>query len=462
MSLRKIPAWLNEIPGSLSEDRRVFSFNPVIGIFKTGKKSRWLAIVCIYKSLSDAQRDIDRMEITPDIAENAHMVEPYVAAIRVSFQIGDGVIREGVPTFVTSGKNLGRANETNPFSQALRDTLGIRNKQERKCTQASDARSEESTDGSFPAPMLAKWYSDRFKDTDDPSPIYVQRKYNGVRALCSLRDQDPIILSRKGKEYAGFPRLREEIRQICGAWKEGKITNTARGYLWLDGELYAHGKHLQTISGIVRGHSSTKDDELQFHLYDIFVTSRETGPSMGYTFSERVAVIAKIKEKFPALRAIKFVETHMFASDAEGRAIDKADKLYQQFLAEGYEGMIVRLDEPYEHGINDRHSKFLLKKKPIRDGEYEIVGYTTDLKGKKSGTFVFICAHEGREFAVTPTGEIRANVERAADFARVEKNGKTVFENHWKGQLLIVYYDALSQAGIPLQPRTNSELRTCP
>lgn len=478
MSVRKPSMrWIDEVPGGLSSDKTIFDFEPVLGSIKAGKVTQWCVSVSIYRTNEDALADKNRLVIPVHVADNSDKSSSYVAAILISLQVAGEKLRTYTPTIVSCGKNIGRANETNIFCQALRDALGLRNKHARKYAHASQSPASASTSRAplaaddsecipstrFMAPMLAQWYSDRYNDDNPgPSPIFVQRKYNGVRALCTLRDGNVVIYSRKGIEYTGFTQLCAEARTICTAWKNKEIQESARGNLWLDGELYAHDKSLQMISGIVRSGNSTQKNELQFHMFDVFIVADDSGGSTGHLFDARNALIAQIRGMFPSLKVIKFVETFVFTSDDKQRAIDKARVVCRQFVEdEGYEGMIIRLNTPYEHGFNDRHSKYLLKDKPIRDGEYTLVDYTKGERGRMRGALIFVCEHNGIRFNVKPTGEILSLIRQADDFERIEENGKTVFENHWKGRPLIVMYDEVSDTGIPLRARTDGTLRTC-
>lgn len=513
--------WEQGIPGSVADDALTYLFPPVYGRTKTGKTTEWLITVRIYDSMEDAQDDADPVLITPEIAHNRDMTA-YIARILVFYRLGDGKIQTKIPTFIAEGKNRGRSNETNTFCQALRDCLGLYYKQQRRVgdiestTASAEASASESTSADAPAsaqdpassttetdpleatpepvigdimplPMLARLYHDVYSEEDSPSPLFVQRKYNGVRAVGTLlHGMEPLIYSRKGLRYEGFPALRDEIARIGEAWDAKTIFSNEQdiglhvgGTLYLDGELYKHGMSLQVISGIVRrAHGKSKDraldqDNLSFVVYDVFIVNKGSTAISGLNFDDRFAFIRAIQrsEIGASLRIIQFAETFTCANKVDAasgnvieRAIDQVRPLYTRFLSEGYEGAIVRINAPYAPSENDRHSRVLLKIKPVRDAEYKIVGYTTGARGKAAGALLFICETPvgAHKFNITPTGTIESRIALAREFAVIEENGKTVFDNKWLGQPLIVLFDELSPTGIPQRARTDGTIRTCP
>ena len=57
------------------------------------------------------------------------------------------------------------------------------------------------------------------------------------------------------------------------------------------------------------------------------------------------------------------------------------DELYGEYVEQGYEGQMIRLDGPYENNRSPR----LLKRKEFVDEEYTILGYEEG-KGNRAGT----------------------------------------------------------------------------
>jgi hypothetical protein len=252
------------------------------------------------------------------------------------------------------------------------------------------------------------------------------------------------------------------------------------GTIYFDGELYTHGKRLQEISGICRKENNEDaKNALNFVVYDVFIVTSigansagTVRASNGLPFSSRLSIMRAIARSpiGKELRVMQFAETLpiTLARASESDTFESVRDCilaatrdtYEQFLRENYEGAIVRLDAPYEHSVNDRHSSYLLKIKPIRDAEFRVVGYGCGEKGKADGALMFVCETEtGVQFNVTPTGEIETRKALYREFARIEENGATVFENHWCDHMIVVQYDELSRDSVPQRARTDGVLR---
>jgi len=452
----QINDWARDIPGAKTADGRVWLFPIVRGQSRSGKETKWLISVRMYDSI-DAASASGAMprEITDAIAHNkSSSGGDYVAQIQIHYQMGNGIVQIRTPTYVTAGKRFGTIAETNIFCQALRDALSLYNKQLRRV----------GVDDGYPLPMLAQFYSDVYaENVDPPMPLFVQRKYNGVRAIGTINESDDgILYSRTGLLYSGFNALRAAIAQIVRAYGRD-------AQLYLDGELYKHGAPLQEISGIVRRVQNsgldTQQSDLTFVVYDIFIKSTRDDDSNSLselTFAQRLEIMYEL---FRNNRSTIITLAETFQCDT----MNCVREHYAHFLREGYEGAIIRLNRKYDHSINGRHSPYLLKMKPIRDAEFEIIGWTVGTKGRARGAVMFICvaradngSSSAYEFNVNPTGTIESRVALAREFARMEDNGRTVFENAWKGRPLIVTFDELSVNGVPQRARTDGVIRELP
>ena len=77
----------------------------------------------------------------------------------------------------------------------------------------------------------------------------------------------------------------------------------------------------------------------------------------------------------------KYDDALVIVETTEVESREHLDELYGEYVANGYEGQMVRLDGPYE---NKRSSK-LLKRKEFVDEEYTILGYEEG-EGNRTGT----------------------------------------------------------------------------
>lgn len=432
-----------EIPGALSADKRTWLFPQIESTNAHGKKTEWRICVRLFRARDDITLpnvpEDAFVEILNVFLDNKHMDSTFRAWIKVDSRIAGGEIKKSVPTIVHKGKNLGKASATNVLCQALRDALGIHNKQLKKAVANNLAGGVER----YP-PMLAQVFKDLKTPVrvDSEHPVFVQRKYNGVRTVATLDSDTVIMYSRRKLLYPGFNYIKEELKPVFDLyWGEGR-------QLYLDGEIYKHGVALQDISGQARRESKLDDARYDYMVYDCFVANEPT-----LTYSQRKEILDEIFENFE-LKYATAVETFPVYSREE------IDNLYKVFIEEGFEGAMVRLDEAYRYSYNEYHSRVLLKIKPTFDHEFEITRWETGEKGKAAEALMIVCKTEdGREFPVTPAMEIPDRIALAKKMAEIEPNGKTHFQNHWLGKKIIVLFDEWSKDRVPQRARTKLEQR---
>ena len=224
--------------------------------------------------------------------------------------------------------------------------------------------------------MLAHKYDE--KRVDWSKPVYIQPKLDGVRCLFT---QDGAY-SRNEKQFMN-------VRHIEMALKPFFDQNPD---VVLDGELYNHKlkNDFEKIISLVRKQKPTEDDRrdaqhlVQFHVYDYFDGVKYDSYK---TRMQRLACsdIYDVQIKYvPA----KLVDSYNYARE-----------LHTEFLDQGYEGSIIRLDGLYKHG----RSYDLMKFKDFSDTEATIIGYELG-KGKREGTLgkFLMVDDEGIKFGCPP------------------------------------------------------------
>lgn len=442
----------SEIPGEMVDNTWLFPI--VTSVNAHGRKTNWRAKVNVVECAGKSD-DTESYKILPFLTsymDNLSLPDNICAMIKIDSWLEDGAVRKSVPTIVKEGKNKGKSHETNSVCQALRDAYGLHLKQLKKVVNVNSSRI---------LPMLAVSADSRVGKfvLDAAHPAFVQRKFNGVRALSHMETGDDgkqrvVVYSRSGIEYPGFSDIHEALAPL--------FATSPFKDIFLDGELYKHGVRLQDISGAARSETPT-DVVCEYMIYDCFVPSKPEMP-----FADRMALLQTILQVNKS-ELIKAVETFTVAS------LEEAHTLYRRFLHERYEGAMLRLNEPYRTSENNYHSNVLLKLKPLFDYEYEVVGWETGEKGKAAAALMIVCkvgdtlpadvpvndvvAKPDATFPVTPSMELAERVELAKKMAMVEPDGKTYFEARWLGKKIIVYYDELSKDGVPLRARTKMETR---
>ena len=243
-------------------------------------------------------------------------------------------------------------------------------------------------------PMLA--YPVSSKPIDYSKPVFIQPKLDGVRCLIQYerrtkpREDVVVAYSRTGKVWKNIQHILAELKPFFQ-----KHPNVV-----LDGELYNHDfrDNFEGIISMVRKTKPTDKDmidsfnNVQFHCYDvidIYLGNNEGEPT-NLVFSERDKWIAdNLQESY----CVVTVPTVQMTSEAGARLTHAVN------LKAGYEGSIVRLNDPYQC----KRSHSLRKFKDFSDAEANIVGYEEG-KGKRTGTLgKFIMQDDdGNQFGCPP------------------------------------------------------------
>ena len=342
----------------------------------------------------------------------------------------DMKITTSANTIISTGKNLGKKNETTIITQAIADATSRYNL---KIKGGYSLTTEEKVQADilFPYPMAVNTYQNHSNKLK--YPLYIQPKLDGLRMLAKLHNGKVILTSRRMHEIIGFENLKKELKIILEQIDVDLI---------LDGELYQHGMNLQTISGIVRNEDNLEEkDQLQFWLFDCFQVNDTSG------FEDRFNLLSTLLEDHE-FNYIKLTETKKVNSPEE------ADNYFNQIIEDGYEGIIYKsIDRHYEYSFDkEKRSMYYLKLKKQFDAEFEIIGFTEG-KGKNKSTIVFIYkTTDGFEFNSVPNGTYDYIKELYQDCLEN-------FDSKYKGQFSKLAFDDLSKDGVPLRARVVQVIR---
>ena len=228
-------------------------------------------------------------------------------------------------------------------------------------------------------PMLA--YKVDKKPIDWSEKVFMQPKLDGVRCVIQLDDKGEVYAySRTGKLWLNIAHILEDLKPSFDLNPD----------MILDGELYNHDLRddFNKIISLVRKTKPTDLDRseaaklVQFHCYDYANTQED--------YSTRMNNL--VCSDFYSY-CVKYVPTKMVYCYKD------AKKLHKTNLNDGFEGSILRLDEPYQR----KRSYNLQKFKDFHDTEATIVGYVPG-KGKRTGTLgkFLMMDDEGVEFGCPP------------------------------------------------------------
>ena len=327
----------------------------------------------------------------------------------------NGKISENKPT-VCEGKNGGKANATTPEEQAEKEAQA---KWQKKLDKGYFKTQEEAAGGNtkFYEPMLAHKFDDH--KAEIKFPILCQPKLDGIRCVTTKAG----MFTRNGKAIISAPHIFSNLKEFFA-----KNPNAV-----LDGELYTDklANDFNKICSLVKRTKPTAEEladsakMIEYWVYD--------APVIGILnesdkFSERLELI---KKSLVGIKQIKIVPTEFVKS------LPVLDGYYENYLNDGYEGQMVRLDEGYEN----KRSKRLLKRKEFIDEEYEILG-VVEGEGNRAGTAGFM------EFSSKGGKSFRSNIK--GDFGylgELLKKKKSLI-----GKKATIKYFNLTPDGIPRFP----------
>lgn len=310
----------------------------------------------------------------------------------------DGALQEDIEPMYP--KNVGRANETEPYDQAL---IMLNSKVNKLYDKGYKLVEEGVTYGEIISiltqargtdvngkylPMLAQ------KDVNKIHyPGYCQRKYDGVRCIGTSLE----LRSRRGKVFNTLIHLRSSLPSLPAGWE-------------FDGELYHHDKSLQQIVSMVK-REQPSNKEIIYRIYDIIAP--------GVPYNRRKKYLSGL-EFGPG---IQLVETYRINDGEEMMG------MFNQFLEEGYEGLMWR-DPKAVYGVGER-SWGLIKVKDVLEEEFEIIGME-EATGRDAGTAIFVMQTEdGVVFKARPMGSRGLRAKYLQEVESIKGEMATVRFQQW-------------------------------
>lgn len=297
-------------------------------------------------------------------------------------------------TFIKEGKNQGKANGTDHWSQAIAEAESkITKKQKSGYVDDINQIQKQSVLGSgTPKPMLAQKYDPTGKQKGSKTLdqikingivasktiLYAQRKYDGNRCCSKVTRDEVLMYSRNGEL---LPPLLHITNEILDSFKKiYKYVNEKYGVeeYWLDGELYTTVCSFNKLNGVIKKHESNRTDEdkdllkqVSYNIYDVMI-------DVGY--ETRMKII-----KYFESPNVNLVQTFEIDPSNTPDVVKELKKLLEQFLEEGYEGAMLRIPGvPYEN----KRTYQLCKYKTFEDEEFEIVGGEESVRQGMLGSFI--------------------------------------------------------------------------
>ena len=377
----------------------------------------------------------------------------------------------------TTGKNIGKKNETTPLQQCIAETKKKWNDKiekesyyikpstnelvsidDKKIITKKDTHTESEKDTHTESekiiltteenqnsqttllvppkkifPMLAQTFDPNNKKNKKNNivfPCYVQPKLDGLRCITYLScdEKSVITQSRTGSLFTSMNTIRNELLPLFLEYK----------HIAIDGELYTKDIPFETLAGIIKKEKITPKDtkileKINYYIYDIIDLKNNS-----MIFENRFKFIdqnIRVNLSINNSTHINILKTD-YVFD-----ISQFKLKFNEFVNDGYEGIMLR----NEKGIyrESYRSYDLQKYKEFFEDEYEIIGFKEG-EGRDKGTVIWICktpdTYGSREFSVRPRGTIEARTE-------LYNNGA-----NYIGKKLTVIYQELSEMNVPRFP----------
>lgn len=308
------------------------------------------------------------------------------------------------------GKNIGRANETTPMEQAQKELDSRVSKQLDKgyVRTAAEAKAPTVNSLGFLKPVLAVVYGKINPESIDWDNAYAQRKLNGHRCLWAGQ-----TYSRGGKAI-NLPHVLQAIQDL------------GMEDLHLDGELYLHGTSLQDIGSLIK-RPRAESTAIEYHVYDVVDETK--------TFSERFIQC----ENLSGNTVVRIVETVKVSTP------EKLKELHDQWVADGYEGAMLR------HGVlgyqTGKRSSSILKLKDYIDTEGVVLGYSKGTPYIDESGDVFECAI----WHVQNPYDADTYVEMVRTGSKELRHEEYLAADSFVGKTLTFKFFELSDSSIPQQ-----------
>ena len=257
---------------------------------------------------------------------------------------------------VCTPKNVGKANETTGYQQALLQCSSVI---KRKLREGYSETREEAKVNVHVSPMLAHEYSAHSKKIDWTT-AYANYKLDGIRGNWL----NPALISRKNKPFDTLGHITKELQNVN---------------LILDGEIYVNTSYtFQETTRLIKKYRPGQTELLKYHVYDTI---------LDIPYIERYN---KLMETVEDLEVIDIVQPFKI------RSFEELEIFNIKSLMAGYEGSMLRWGND-GYSMNKRSDR-LLKYKKFLDIDAIIKAIIPNEADPTMGTPVFTYTHTEGEF----------------------------------------------------------------
>lgn len=281
-----------------------------------------------------------------------------------------------------------------------------------------------------PKPQLAKQADKVTSQKTFDKKYWGSRKIDGLRCLIYMGNDGELHTASRGAmnydaamyEILSHPDLIKLFKE-----NEGLI---------MDGECYKHGYSLQQLNSVARTQVKAVDYEvLQFYWYDIVDLNLDTTARIN-----KIKKLAKpLNLTFDPEREFNDGELRIqLVPHVEVSGWDNIEKLHNDYVEEGWEGLVIRLQSSL-YGPNKRTNDWI-KVKMYKQDTFKVIGIEQGLRHYDDMVFI-LETEEGKQFKAKPFGDRLQKIEYTDNF-----------EEKYIGHLGDVKYFYYSDDNCPLQP----------
>lgn len=246
--------------------------------------------------------------------------------------------------------------------------------------------------------------------------VYASPKLDGYRCLAVITGSSVTLYSRNGSVYTNFPSIEESLLKV---YKNVQVV--------LDGEIMSDDFQSMQQSAFASTRGTTVGD-VKFHVFDYIPYSEWQSGEFKTPKSTRYLGLESMHYVWP--QNIVLVKQEVVNS------IDRVLQLEKEYMALGYEGVMIVPDVPYYKG---RKSNLLMKFKTMLSQDCEVVGFYEGTAGTRN---------EGRMGGLVLKQENGLTCECGSGFSDEDRDYIWNNQSEFLGRIVEVKYQELTNHNI--------------
>jgi len=188
--------------------------------------------------------------------------------------------------------------------------------------------------------------------------VWTSRKYDGYRCLAVVKNGIATLYSRNGVEYENFPSIQTALATACDLAPDATFV--------FDGEIMSNDFQSMQRSAFASKRRTTVGD-VKYHIFDMIPAEEWDAQKFTMLANERFARLWCWFESWKNEFNLPLVHVDHEMVDS----LERVTELEREFIAAGYEGVMVLSDMPYYLG---RKTNAMMKFKTMLTMDCKVVG----------------------------------------------------------------------------------------